>query len=116
MMEPRTSPYVSLTPEALVIGLTECEWAILDALFRAGNRWIDRDTLNEMTAPASCQYDHAADERSPGALHVHICRIRQKLGADSVLYMIGRGYTIGAPGIYAYRRAKCAPLTSAGVG
>jgi len=88
-----------------VLGLSPCEAAILDVLRRAGSSWVSRDRLNNHTASASRQFDHAADVRRPGAVCVQIHSIRKKLGEEAILSAWGRGYTLGAPGVLACRRA-----------
>lgn len=83
--------------------LTPCEAAIVEALYRA-KTWVAMDRLNRLTACASSHHDHAGDERGKGAITVHVCAIRKKLGEEAILSAWGRGYTLGAPGVLAWRR------------
>lgn len=86
------------------LGLTPCEAAIVARLSRSPS-WLEIRCLCEATASASRIYDHAARGRSLKALHVHVHNIRWKLGADAVLCMPDRGYTLEAPGVLAVKRA-----------
>lgn len=85
--------------DALQIGLnlTRYQAIILAALCNAGSSWMTKERLN-MALPD-------ADERDPSTVRVHICRIRDALGPDAIIHYLDVGYTLGAPGVMACKRA-----------
>lgn len=87
--------------DALQVGLklTRHQALILAALHDAGPTWLPADRL-DMALPA-----RADDPRDPRTVKVQICRLRQALGHDAILHYTDVGYTLGAPGVLACKRA-----------
>jgi DNA-binding SARP family transcriptional activator len=79
------------------LGITRYEALILAALHDAGSTWLPVARLN-MALPVN-------DERDYATVKVYVCNIRRALGPDSVLYYTDVGYTLGAPGVLACKRA-----------
>jgi hypothetical protein len=85
--------------------LTACEWAIIG--FLAGRTWVDAETLNRCTAPASRQHGRAAI-RGAQTIRVHVFNIREKLGDGAIIGVVGKGYMLGAPGVRVWRARQAA--------
>jgi DNA-binding response OmpR family regulator len=81
----------------VALHLTRSLALILAALHDAGSSWLTAERL-DMVLPDR-------DARDLKTIKVHICRLRQILGSDSIICMSGAGYTLGAPGVLACKRA-----------
>lgn len=86
------------------LNLSPCQAAIVERLYRAGNRWVSVYKLNDDTAAASASYDHAAEPRTKNCVRVHIHYLRKKLGAEFIIGHVGYGYTLGASGVMTCKR------------
>jgi len=79
--------------------LTPCEIEVICVLGERGG-WTDSETLARLTGMASQMYDHARPRKT---VRVHVFNIREKLGDGAIICIPGRGYTLGEPGVRAYR-------------
>lgn len=73
---------------------------ILAAIYNAGSSWMPLERLEQVLP------DRGDDPRGVDTVLVQICRLRKRMGvADAILSMRDAGYTLGAPGVLACRRA-----------
>lgn len=77
-----------------------CEAVILATLYRAGSAWLTAERLDMALPPPT-----NGDPRSLNTILVRICNIRARLGREAVLGRHKAGYTLGAPGVLACKRA-----------
>lgn len=81
------------------LGLTRYQALLMAALHDAGSTWLPTDRL-DMVLP-----ERGDDPRDVRTIKVQICRIRHALGADAILHYTDVGYTLGATGVLACKRA-----------
>lgn len=94
-------PLAARDPLGAALGISPAESQIVRRLFDAGLCWVSIDQLR--TLPPIGPW--SAVERSDAVVAVHICNIRTRLGDGFVLGIPGRGYTLGAAGVQACKRA-----------
>lgn len=83
----------------VALNLTRTQALILAALHDAGSSWMPFERLY-MVLPVS-----ADDPRTDECVRVHISHLRAKLEPDAILGKSKLGYTLGAPGVLACKRA-----------
>jgi hypothetical protein len=86
---------------AAALEVSPAESQIIRALYDGGLCWVSVETLRKLPPVGPW----SASERSDAVVAVHICNIRTRLGDDFVLGFPGRGWTLGAPGVLACKRA-----------
>jgi DNA-binding response OmpR family regulator len=84
------------------LSLTRTQALLLVALHDAGASWMPFERLY-MVLP-----ENANDPRTDDCVRVHISHLRARLEPDAILGKSKMGYTLGAPGVLACKRALSA--------